>query len=105
MSDRKHLAEAAPAYDAGVTNLGTPVIIEREGQPVAVVISFEEYKRLRDLEAQQALRHNAGWETLEAVLAQVHSRPTGLTPDEIEAEIGAARQERRHQRHASQRSS
>ena len=105
MSDRKHLAEAAPAYDAGVTNLGTPVIIEREGQAVAVVISFEEYKRLRDLEAQQALRHNAGWETLEAVLAQVHSRPTGLTPDEIEAEITKARQEVRQERLDSRRSS
>ncbi|MGA9351130.1 MAG: hypothetical protein WBW48_20315 [Anaerolineae bacterium] len=35
-------------------------------------------------------RRQAAWARLNALLEEVHSRPTDLTPDEIEAEITAA---------------
>jgi hypothetical protein len=45
-------------------------------------------------------RRQAAWARLNALLEEVHSRPTDLTPEEIEAEITAAREEAKEIRRA-----
>lgn len=45
-------------------------------------------------------RRQAAWARLNALLEEVHSRPTDLTPEEIEAEITAARNEVKEMRRA-----
>jgi len=76
--------------------LQQPLILQQEGQPLAVMVSFEEYQRLRALAADEAQRRLAGWRTLEELLEDVHRRPSDYTPEQIEAEIGAARAEVRY---------
>lgn len=41
----------------------------------------------------EAQRHQAGWLTLETLLEEVHGRASDSTPEQIEAEISAARTE------------
>jgi len=45
----------------------------------------------------------AAWGKLEALLASVHSQPTDLTPEEIEAEITLALEETRRPSYSSTR--
>jgi hypothetical protein len=47
MVEVQKLAEAAVKYGAAVADLQAPLILEQGGRPLAVVISFEEYQRLR----------------------------------------------------------
>ena len=49
MAEDKQLKEAPAAYGEVTVDLKVPVILELDGQPVAVVLSYEEYCRLRDL--------------------------------------------------------
>ncbi len=49
MVEFKKLKEAQEAYGEVTVDLKVPVILELDGQPVAVVLSYEEYCRLRDL--------------------------------------------------------
>ncbi len=49
MTNPKHVKESAAAYTALSTDLSQPVIVERDGRPVAAVISIEEYERYRAL--------------------------------------------------------
>ena len=100
MAESKGLKEIQVAHDAVVVDLKAPVIIERDGQPIAVVLSFEEYCRLRDMVLTEHQRRQAAWAKLNALLEEVHSRPTDLTPEEIEAEITAAREEVKEMHHA-----
>jgi PHD/YefM family antitoxin component YafN of YafNO toxin-antitoxin module len=93
MSDELKIAEAAVKYGAAVADLQAPLILEQEGRPLAVVIAFEEYQRLRRLETEKADHQRRAWLELDALLAQVHSRPTEYSPEQIEAEITAARAE------------
>ena len=41
----KHTKEAGAPYAASVTDLSHPVILERDGKPMAALISIEEYER------------------------------------------------------------
>lgn len=100
MAEEKQLKEALVAYGAVAADLKGPVILERDGQPVAVVLSFEEYRRLQDVAATEDQRRQAAWARLNALLEEVHSRPTDLAPEEIEAEITAAREEVKEMRRA-----
>ena len=93
MAEAKQLKEALAAYGAVATDLKAPVVLERDGQPVAVILSFEEYRRLQNMVSTEHQRRQAAWARLSALLEEVHSRPTDLTPEEIEAEITAAREE------------
>ena len=49
MAESKELNEGQVAHGEVTVDLKVPVILELDGQPVAVVLSFEEYRRLRDL--------------------------------------------------------
>jgi PHD/YefM family antitoxin component YafN of YafNO toxin-antitoxin module len=93
MTEEKQLKEAQVAYGAAPTDLVEPIVLERDGQPVFAVLPFEEYRRLRDMASTEHQRRQAAWTRLNALLEEVHSRPTDLTPEEIEAEITAAREE------------
>lgn len=91
MAEAKQLREALAAYGAVAADLKAPVVLERDGQPVAVVLSFEEYRRLRDLAEREQVGAETGWkERFDRLLAEVHSRTAQYSSDEIEAEITAA---------------
>lgn len=92
------VSEAAIAYGTAVADLQHPIILEQGGRPLAVIVGFEEYQHLRALAADEAQRQQAGWQALETLLAEVHQRPSTYTPEQIEAEIGAARTEVRQAR-------
>ncbi|MBL7183161.1 MAG: hypothetical protein ISS50_01795 [Anaerolineae bacterium] len=49
MAESKELNEGQVAHGEVTVDLKVPVILELDGQPVAVVLSYEEYCRLRDL--------------------------------------------------------
>ena len=104
MTKALSISEAAVAYGTAVADLQQPLILQQEGQPLAVMVSFEEYQRLRALAADEAQRRLAGWRTLEELLEDVHRRPSDYTPEQIEAEIGDARAEVRKARDDRRRS-
>ena len=45
MDDPKQAKEPGTAYSAPVTDLSHPIIVQRDGRPVAVLISIEDYER------------------------------------------------------------
>jgi PHD/YefM family antitoxin component YafN of YafNO toxin-antitoxin module len=53
MDDPKQAKEARAPYTTSVVDLDIPTILERDGQPVAVLISVEEYERYQALLRQQ----------------------------------------------------
>ncbi len=79
-------------FEKLVDSLAEPddeVIVERDGQPVAVVMSFAAYERLLHEEA------NRDW----AIIDRLRERNADKDPDEVfadvTAEIAALRRERR----------
>lgn len=104
MNAPERISEPTVAYATSVSNLHTPVILEHGGQPFAVVLSYEEFKKLQAIRADEEQRIKLGWWGLERLLAEIHRRPSELSPEEIEAEITAARQEARQLRHATRSS-
>jgi PHD/YefM family antitoxin component YafN of YafNO toxin-antitoxin module len=63
VDDPKQVKEPGAAYSAPVTDLSHPIIIQRGGQPVAALISIEEYERYqaamreqREISASEARR-------------------------------------------------
>jgi hypothetical protein len=100
--EEKRISEAAATYDVSDMTSGRMVILQEQGRPVAVVIpysQYEEYHRLQERAADQERQRKEAWKELEQLLAKIHSRPTELTPEEIEAEITAAYKEAREMRH------
>lgn len=92
-ADNLSIAEAAVAYGTMVADLQQPLILQQAGQPLAVVVSFEEYQQWRALAVDAEARRIAGWQALERVSTDVHRRPSEYTAKQIEAEIGAAHAE------------
>ena len=91
MAEAKQLKEALAAYGAVAADLKAPVVLERDGQPVAVILSFEEYRRLRNIAERERSEAETGWkERFDRLLAEVHSQTAHYTSNEIEAEITAA---------------
>ena len=93
------ISETAVNYGTAVADLQQPLILQQAGQPLAVMVSFEEYEHWRALAADAAQRRLAGWRSLEVLLEEVHGRPSDYTTEQIEAEIGVARAEAREVRH------
>jgi PHD/YefM family antitoxin component YafN of YafNO toxin-antitoxin module len=91
MTEAKQLKEALAAYGAVAADLKAPVVLERDGQPVAVILSFEEYRRLQDIAEREQIEAEIRWkERFDRLLAEVHSQTVQYSSDEIEAEITAA---------------
>jgi PHD/YefM family antitoxin component YafN of YafNO toxin-antitoxin module len=80
-----------------IENAAQPIVLERDGQPVAVVMRYADYQQM---DASRAERREAAWRELDTALAQVHARTQSFSDQEIQADITAARQEVREQRHA-----
>jgi PHD/YefM family antitoxin component YafN of YafNO toxin-antitoxin module len=100
MAKQKRVSEAAVTYGLPVASLSDPLIFERDGQPVSVLLPYEEYARLKIDAAANAREREKAWQELDKILARVHARTSALTSDQIEAEITAARQEVREAHHA-----
>jgi prevent-host-death family protein len=66
-----------------------PVVIDREGEPIAVVITPADFERFLRLEAA------ADWDALDALAARNADKDPNDAFADIAAEIDAARQERR----------
>jgi len=49
MDDPRKLKETQAAYTALTTDLSQPIILERNGQPIAALISIEDYERYQAL--------------------------------------------------------
>jgi len=90
MAEEKQFKEAQLAYGAAPADSVEPVILKQDGQPVFAVLPFDEYRRLRDMASTENQRRQVAWARLNALLEEVHSRRTDLTPEEIEAEITVA---------------
>jgi prevent-host-death family protein len=67
-----------------------PTIVERQGKPMAVVISPEQYAQLQ----------RQGRQELFEIIRAIHDRNRDADPAEIEAEIDAAVAEVRQDEHA-----
>jgi hypothetical protein len=78
-----------------VENATEPIVLERDGQPVAVALKYDVYWQL---DAARLERRQRAWQELEAVLARVHSRTQRYSAEEIEADVTAAQQEVKAQR-------
>ncbi len=100
MANEKRIAEAKVSYQTLTADLSEPIIIERDGQPIAVVVAYSEYEKLKTAEADNARRREEAFKRLDALLAHVHALPTSLTPEEIENEITLAAQEAKEERRA-----
>ncbi len=83
---------------AEVENATQPIVLEKDGQPIAVVLKYADYQRMNAVGAE---RRRMAWRELDSLLAQVHARAQGFSTEEIEADITSARQEVREQHHAS----
>jgi PHD/YefM family antitoxin component YafN of YafNO toxin-antitoxin module len=75
------------------------VVVLREGQEVAAVVPVEDLARLEDADRAEDARREArtrGWEALQRIQADSVARGLDkITPEEIDAEIKAVREERR----------
>jgi len=98
------ISESAIDYGTAKTNLQKPLIVERDGQPLAVLISFEEYQRLQSIAVSEMTQRQAAWRELDEFLGGIHRRPTSYSPAQIETEITAAREEVRENHRDRRRS-
>ncbi len=86
--------------DILTTDLKQPLVLRQNGRPAAVILPFEKYLRLRELETSEAERRKRAWSQLDELVTRVHRRPSTYTSAQIEAEITAARAEVKELRHA-----
>ena len=94
---RKAAARSSPQVRlrwSEIESATEPIILERNGRPIAVVIKYDDYQQM---DTARAGYREAAWHELDAVLAQVHARTQNLDAEEVEANITAARQEVREQ--------
>ncbi len=99
-TDALWLAEARAAFGVATADLKQPIILEQDGRPAAVILPFERYQRLQELEVSEEQRRRAAWTQLTTLVESVHSRPSAYTPEQIEDEITAARAEAKEARRA-----
>ena len=99
MAKTERVSEAVVDYGMAKANLQRPLVVERDGQPLAVLISFEEYRRLQSIAAGEKRRQQMAWRELDEFLAGIRSRPTFFSSAQIEAEITVAREEVKEKRH------
>jgi PHD/YefM family antitoxin component YafN of YafNO toxin-antitoxin module len=100
MENEKRVNEPAAAYAAPVDQIvSKPVILERGGKPVLVLMPYEEYQRLLRIEMDAQARKELAQRDLGALMEELRSLPTDLTEEQIEAivteEVQAVREERR----------
>ncbi len=102
MSNEKAHAKQKTRVERGALtmDLKQPLILQQDGRPAAVILPFERYLQLRELETSDEERRRAAWAQLNALVERVHRRPSTYTSAHIEAEIAAACAEVKELRHA-----
>ena len=91
MSEDQSVREAAVVYAAHTADIRRPIVLEHDGQPVAAIVPYyQDYQRFMSWREQD---QQVAWREMEELLARVHSQPTKLTPEEIEAQVTSAREE------------
>jgi len=100
MDDERQVNEPAAAYAALPEQIvSKPVVLERGGKPVLVLMPYDEYQRLRRIEMDAQARKELARRDLGALMNDLRSLPTDLTAEEIETivteEVQAVREERR----------
>ncbi len=100
MDEEQRVNEPSATYVALPDQIvSKPVVLERGGKPVLVLMPYEEYQRLRRIEMDAQARKELARRNLGALMDELRSRPTGLTEEEIEAivteEVQAVTEERR----------
>jgi PHD/YefM family antitoxin component YafN of YafNO toxin-antitoxin module len=78
---------------ADIEKATQPIVLMKDGKPVAVVIKYSDYQ-------PQAERRNRAWQEIDTLLAKVHKRTAQTAVEDIEADITAAGLEVREQRNA-----
>ncbi|MGH2562146.1 MAG: type II toxin-antitoxin system Phd/YefM family antitoxin [Thermomicrobiales bacterium] len=61
---------------------GNDVVVERQGRPLAAIVSIAEYEAFQELREQE--RRRCALETLRGVQQRVSARNSDLTPGQIE---------------------
>jgi hypothetical protein len=106
MAEGKTLRETSLAYSVDVDEIQLaqhPLIIERRGKPVAVVVSFDEYRRFSAWREERAARrawvleqdprHRMSaeeWQAHFEAMDRFAAHFDDVTPEELEAEITEA---------------
>jgi len=79
-----------------------PFIIERQGTPIAVLMSFDEYRRLKELDVREERRRRAlaipidaarsaeTWQASFESLERIREKAAGLSDDEMDALVTEA---------------
>ncbi len=73
MSEEKRIAEPGPVYGTRTIDLREPFVIERDGKPLAVVLTYEDYARLKVSAAADSQQREVAWQELDELLARVPS--------------------------------
>jgi len=100
MNDERQVNEPTAAYVTLPEQIvSQPVILERGGKPVLVLMPYEEYQRLQRIEMDARARKELAQRDLGALMDELRDLPTDLTEEQIEAvvteEVQAVREERR----------
>jgi PHD/YefM family antitoxin component YafN of YafNO toxin-antitoxin module len=100
MDDEKNINEPTAAYATTADQIvSKPIVLERGGKPVLVLMPYEEYLRLQQIERDAQVRRELAQQDLKTVMDKIRSLPTDLTEEQIEAivteEVQAVREERR----------
>ena len=84
MTKRLTLRESHPPYTLSIEeeDLGQePIILERDGQPVAAIVSLAEYEAFRAWQEVHFARETPSADKILSLAAQVYE---GLSPDEVD---------------------
>ncbi|MEW5719707.1 MAG: hypothetical protein AB1817_13835 [Chloroflexota bacterium] len=102
MSEKKVHSKQNVRMEPGVltTDLKKPLILRQNGRPAAVILPFERYLRLRELETSEEERRRRAWSQLNAFMTSIHRRPSTYTSMQIEDAITTARAEVKEMRRA-----
>jgi PHD/YefM family antitoxin component YafN of YafNO toxin-antitoxin module len=84
MTKRLTLRESHPPYTLSIEEedifAQEPIILERDGQPVAVIVSLAEYEAFRAWQEVHFARETPSPEEILSLAAKVYE---GLSPDEV----------------------
>ena len=100
MDDERQVNEPTAAYVTLPEQIvSKPVVLEREGKPVLVLMPYDEYRRLCQIEMDAQGRKELARRRLDALMDERRSLPTDLTEEEREAivteEVEFVREQRR----------
>ncbi len=99
MDKEKQINEPFATYAASPRlDLSRLTIVEQDGQPVAVLVPFQEYQKLME----ERRRSREDWrKRFSQLLADIHSRMPDLPAEQVEADITKAFEEMKTERYGA----